>query len=93
MPIIVQDPGIKDMWGEQVTAQATPDTTAANRRTINLRRGFRYKLLRNTDPTALDDLRYAYLPKITYVYWYDDSQTQDADKWINILGDSQAMLD
>ncbi len=93
MPRRVLDAPIREFYGTQLTALQNPATTAANRRTINLRRGFREMLLRNTDANAADDLRWAFVPKITYVYWYDDSATKDADKWIDILGDSRAMLD
>ena len=84
---------IKEFFGQQITALQNPATTAANRRTSALRRGFREILVRNTDTTAADDLRWAFVPKIVYVFWYDDSATKDVDKWISLLGDSRAMLD
>ncbi len=93
MPRQIVDAPIKEFFGQQITALQNPSTTAANRRTTALRRGFREILVRNTDVTAADDLRWAFLPKIAYVFWYDDSQTKDEDKWIDLLGDSKAMLD
>lgn len=93
MPRQIIDAPIKEFFGQQITALQNPATTAANRRTTALRRGFREILVRNTDATAADDLRWAFLPKIVHVFWYDDSQTVDSDKWIDLLGDSKAMLD
>ncbi len=93
MPRFVQDPPIKEFYGQVITGVADPATTAANRRTLAVRRGFREILVRNADATAAEVLRWAFFPKIVHVFWYDDSATKDVDKWIDLLGDSKAMLD
>ena len=84
MAVRVVDQPIEDLFGINLATQANANLIA-NRRSTNLRYGFREMLI---NPVAA--VRLALCPKILGVLWYDDSASAVFN---NLLAPSDAMLD
>lgn len=78
MAVKVIDLPIKEFHAQELAPQSNSNLIA-NRRSVNVRGGFKEILL-----NAVAACRVALVPRISGVYWYDDS----ADVWNDLLGPS-----
>ena len=89
MPGDILDSGLHDSFGERLV-QADDDGT----KTVFARRygadGIAFKKLL-IEP-VVQACRIAFAPRITHLYFYDDSQSAGS-KWINLLGASPNLID